>query len=193
MTLLMTETDALDATAASGAAQPFQNAEEGGAGKTARKPSLSEALSGACKAALAALLRGKSPESEREAEEGEAPLKFSCRTLNGFRIEYVPNCGVRNGKETVYLFDVVDPGQVSTSCMVILPDYMKELIRARTNREEFPGRDRFWQAICEEALTDYLLVHGRPPERGLLKVCDLSEKLLNWVCSVLSGSAKNAD
>jgi hypothetical protein len=189
----MTETEVPDAAAASGAGQLIQNAEDGGPGETARKPSCLDGLFDAFKGALALLSRGKRPESEREAEESEAPLKFSCRTQNGFRIEYAPNCGVRNGKETAYLFDVVDPGGISSSCTVLLPDYMKELVRARANREEFPGRDRFWQAICEEALTDYLLVHGRPPERGMLKVCDLSEKLLNWICSVLSGSAKNAD
>jgi hypothetical protein len=69
---------------------------------------------------------------------------------------------------------------------VILPLYVCELALAHADADSMPGGDRFWQAMCEEALANYLWQHAELPDGGILRVEDLSSTLRQWIDNVLT-------
>ena len=177
-----------------GAVDLLTAATEAGASEFLRKPFTADTLRGAVDAALDAPAAGRRREDPvSEADAGaHSPIMFTCLTLNGFRVEFVPSSGEATGEDTLYTFHVIGPDRKFYPCTVLLPNYMKELIRAHTNRERFPGRDRFWQAVCEETLTNYILQYAGAPIQGVLRVEEFTPGLRAWVEAVLAGSAQNA-
>jgi len=167
---------------------------EAGASEFLRKPFTADTLRGAVEAALATNSSGRRTETNRVEPDAEiySPITFSSLTLNGFRIEFVPSSGEAIGADTLYTFHLIGADRNCHPCTVLLPNYMKELVRAHTNREQFPGKDRFWQAICEETLTNYILQHAGPPAQGVLRVEELTPGLRGWIDAVLAGSIRNA-
>ncbi|MBV9851296.1 MAG: response regulator [Armatimonadetes bacterium] len=168
------------------------DAQQAGATDFLRKPFTIQALRGAVQAAL----DGPPPVPEEnpyypEPEPAEPPRRtpptYSAMTLNGFRIEFQPLSGLKTGEDTLYTFTVVSPGRERHPCTVLLPNYMKELVKAHTNREEFPGTDRFWQALCEEVLTGYVWQQAAVPPQGVLRVEELTGDLRRWIDAVLTG------
>jgi CheY-like chemotaxis protein len=113
---------------------------------------------------------------------------FSARTLNGYRIEFQPGTGVKTGEDTMYPFTVCGPQGDPLPCTVLLPGYITELVKADTNCERVPGADRFWQALCEEALSDYVWQHAAAPPQGVLRIDEMTPGLRRWIDAVLHGS-----
>ena len=167
------------------------DAQKAGATDFLRKPFTIETLRGAVQAALAAPpppAREETPYFPEPAEPPvRAPLTFSAMTLNGFRIEFQPLTGLKTGEDTLYTFTVISPARESHPCTVLLPNYLKELVKAHANREAFPGGDRFWQALSEETLTDYVWQQAAVPPQGVLRVADLTAGLRHWIDLVLMG------
>ena len=62
---------------------------------------------------------------------------------------------------------------------MILPCYVTELVKAHADWEQMPGGDRFWQALCEEALANYLWQNAEFPAGSQMRI----EELLR-VCAV---------
>ena len=110
---------------------------------------------------------------------------FTSMTVHGFRIEFQPASGLKTGEDTLYTFMVINSERDALPCTVLLPDYVRELVKAHTNREDFPSGDRFWQALCEEALTNYLCQHAEVPPQGVLRVAELPNYLRRFVDAVL--------
>jgi hypothetical protein len=73
---------------------------------------------------------------------------------------------------------------------VTLPPYVVELVKAHADRDEMPGGARFYQALCGEALANYLWQHADLPEGGALLVDDLTSGLRHWIDAVLSAEGE---
>lgn len=142
-----------------------------------RKPFTVETLRGAVEAAL----------QDSPGSPAAPPLRFDLVTVNGYRIESPP--GVTLGKEGEIqdVFTIQNPHQETHRCTVLLPAHFVESVKAHANRREFPGGERFWQALCGEVLANYLWQHAEPPPENALRVEDLTSGLRHWIDAALAG------
>jgi DNA-binding response OmpR family regulator len=147
-----------------------------------RKPFTAETLRGAVKASLS--------DTSHTTGDGVAtrPIKYGMTLLNGFHIAYYPGTGERSDMQTRYVFEVRSPDDETRPILVTLPDYMVELVRAQMDSEEFPGGQRFWEALCEEALANYLWQNATFPEENLIEVIDLTGHLKRWIESAMAAN-----
>ncbi|HZO89267.1 MAG TPA: response regulator [Chthonomonadaceae bacterium] len=141
-----------------------------------RKPFTAEVLRGAVQSAL------------QEAQPSVSPtgVTFGFTTINGYRIEYQVDSGEHADGGFRQEFTVCDPGGQCQTCVVVLPAYIIELVKAHTDREQMPGGDRFWQALCEEALANYLWQNAEFPAGGQLRVEELTTGLRRFMDTVLA-------
>lgn len=149
-----------------------------------RKPFTVETLRGAVAAALA----GRSGRGAGAAETSPIPFSFDLTTVNGFRLHSSP--GVTSGKDGSVsdTFVVAGPTGETRECRVKLPSYAVELVKAHADREEVPGGERFWQALCGEALANYLWQNAELPDGDTVTVEDLTSGLRHWIDAVLTAS-----
>ncbi len=144
-----------------------------------RKPFTAEVLRGSVQAAL----------DEAPAEQAAIAtvgITFAWTTVNGFRIETQPGPGEKTGTGLRHVITIYSPTGASRRCSVLLPGYIIELAKAYADREEMPGGDRFWQALCEEVVANYLWQHAEFPPDEDLRVDNLTTGLKRWADSVLS-------
>lgn len=148
-----------------------------GANDFLRKPFTTETLRGAVSAAL------KSPPTKVEASAG---ITFGLTTINGFRIEFMGHSGKRGSFGFHQEFTIRNPQGETSVCTVALPSYMLELVKAHADRDQMPGGERFWTALCEEALANYLWQNAEFPTNATLTVEDLTTSLKRFVDTVLA-------
>jgi CheY-like chemotaxis protein len=141
-----------------------------------RKPFTAEVLRGVVQSALTEPLPAK-------ASSG---VTFGATTINGYRIEFQAGTGQKTATGFHQLFTIRAPDGATQSCTVTLPGYVMELVRAHTDLEQMPGGDRFWQALCEEALANYLWQQAEFPVGGTLRVEEFSTGLRRFVDAVLA-------
>jgi CheY-like chemotaxis protein len=149
-----------------------------------RKPFTLETLRGAVEAAL----RDASPPTDGSRDASPTPLSFDMTTFNGYRIVSVP--GLRRERDGAIsdAFDVRDPLGGHQRCQVYLPPYLVELVKAHADRDRLPGGDLFWQALCGEALANYVWQHADGPPGDTLTVEDLTSGLSHWIDAVLQAN-----
>ena len=140
-----------------------------------RKPFTTETLRGAVHSAL-----------QEDTPAAANDVIFGATTINGFRIEFQASSGTHDAAGFRQVFTVVPPSGDAVRCMVILPAYITELVKAHSDREQMPGGDRFWQALCEEALANYLWQHAEAPPPGELRIDDLTSGLRRFVDAVIA-------
>ena len=165
------------------------DAMKAGARDFLRKPFTTETLRGAVRVALGDG-RSQAPMQSSAANlvgSQSGLVTFGMTTINGFRIEFKPDSGIKLEGELGFSFMVRSPEGESRHCTVTLAPYVAEQVRAHADREVFPGGNRFWQALCEEALANYLYQNAAAPSDGLLKVEEYSTGLRRFVDSVLTG------
>jgi CheY-like chemotaxis protein len=143
-----------------------------------RKPFTAETLRGAVEVAL----RG----GGNDASGSYSSATFGMTTINGYRIEAPLNSGVNMGGDVGYEFTVRNPSNEARRCTIVMPAVVAELVKAHADREEMPGGIRFWQALCEEVLANYLYQHADFPPEGILKVEDYTTGMHRWVEAVLA-------
>jgi CheY-like chemotaxis protein len=154
---------------------------QAGASDFLRKPFTAETLRAAVAAAI-----------EKPCQKMDAvPVKLACRefyraNINGFGFEMENEGEDEETGDYVCRFKVSRSHASSGMVSVALPNYVKELVLAYTDTEHVPGGARFWQAMCEEALANYLWQHADTPSEGQLRIEDLSSSLQRWLDSVLT-------
>ena len=136
-----------------------------------RKPFTLEILRGAVESVL---------ETAAEPAASAGGITFGSTTINGYRITFEADTGHKMGGGFLQVFTVRDPLGAEQTCKVTLPAVFVELVKAHTDRETLPGGDRFWQAICEEALANYLWQNAAFPEESL-RVEEYSSGLRRFV------------
>jgi DNA-binding response OmpR family regulator len=158
---------------------------EGGAADFLRKPFSADTLRLAVKSAL-----------ERNGTEGKnsSASTFSRTTINGFRIELLTEIHDRHFGEVICTYKVYEPTGGESNVKVIVPQYVMELVKAHADTETVPCQNRFWQAMSEEALANYLWQEAQLPPDNKLKVADLTPALERWVDSIMTiGPEKGND
>jgi len=156
---------------------------QAGASDFLRKPFTADTLRASVKSAL-----------ERPVQAMDAvPVNLACReftrtTINGFSFELDSHEVDEHTGDHVCTFDVHRAGKASERVRAVLPAYVTELVLAYTDSETVPGGQRFWQAMCEEALANHLWQNAEVPADNVLRIEDLSSSLQRWLDSVLTVS-----
>jgi CheY-like chemotaxis protein len=153
-----------------------------------RKPFTVETLRSAVTAALSTT---RSTLSRSSGERGtlRLPYAFDKTNVNGFRLYAPGGVAVARDGGISDTFTVESANGEKHACRVNLPPYMVELVKAHADRDAMPDGERFWEALCGEALANHLWQHAEFPE-GELVVDDLTSGLRHWVDAVLSSSGK---
>lgn len=146
-----------------------------------RKPFTADILRGAV---AGALNRAFAPGELDGSSAQTTPLTFGMSTINGFRIEFVPEPGVRAADGLRFEFTVRHPDGEAHSCTVILSEVVMELVKAELDRETPPGGSRFWQALCEESLVNYVFQNAAFPPEDNLRIDDLTTGLRRYVHAI---------
>lgn len=152
-----------------------------GASDFLRKPFAAQTLRSAVDTALA-----KTVSQMAAVPVGMACREF-CRTnINGFSFEQEHEAEDERTGDLVFTYNLSRSNEPGHRLNVYLPAYVRELVRAYADTEQVPGGIRFWQAMSEEALANYLWQNAEVPESGQLRIEDLSSSLQNWLDSVLT-------
>lgn len=147
-----------------------------------RKPFTVGTLRGAVDAALAGHIDGES------VSESPIPYAFDTTTVNGYRLRSSPGVTMVKDGGLSDTFTITTTTGAEQQCRVVLPCYVAELVKAHADRDTMPGDERFWQALCGEALANYLWQNADVPESGTLTVDDLTSGLRHWIDAVLSAT-----
>ena len=148
-----------------------------------RKPFTADTLRNAVQVAL----------DKPRSTDAAVPLSLVCReftrsTINGFSMEFDHESEDESHHERVFVYNVSNSNQKSEQVRILLPGYVQELVFAYADTEQPPGGQRFWQALCEEALAEYLWESAKLPSAGQLRITDLTSNLRHWVDSVMTVS-----
>ena len=144
-----------------------------------RKPFTTDMLRGAVESAL------RTADNRNSGEEIAAPT-FSMTTINGFRLESKHNSGLALDGDHGSVFTVRSPANQTETCTVVIPAYIAELVKLHADCENMPGGSRFWQALAEEVLANYLYQHATFPPDNLLRIDELTTGMRRWVDAVLT-------
>ncbi len=113
-------------------------------------------------------------------------LIFGSTTINGFRIEFTSGTLLHDSHGYSQVFSVQRPNEERVNCSVVLSSVLVELVKVHADREAFPGGDRFWQALCEEVLANYLWQNGTIDPDTAITVSDLNPGMRRFIDTVLS-------
>ncbi|MCC6445889.1 MAG: response regulator [Armatimonadetes bacterium] len=119
---------------------------------------------------------------------GIAPegISFGLMTVNGYHILSQSDASHTEKGDIIHSFSVSGPDGKAWQCEVILPVYVIELVRAYADQEDLPGGDRFWHALCEEVVANYIWQHADTPPEGVIRVNEMTTGLKRWVSAALS-------
>lgn len=154
---------------------------QAGASDFLRKPFTAETLRQAVAAALE-----KPAQKLRAVPVGLAMREFTRTTINGFSFNLDEEVEKDKSEDVECIFEVSRGNEAPTKVHVMLPAYVKELALAQADAEAMPGGARFWQAMCEEALANYLWQQAEIPPQKTLLIDDLSSSLRHWIDAVLT-------
>jgi CheY-like chemotaxis protein len=171
-------------TTAFGTIDLATKAMEAGAADFLRKPFTADTLRAAVKSSLE-----RKPE-DAPSSQGGVMAGFARTTINGYRIELVTTIHDRHAGEVVCTYKVYGPEGDAVSCKVLLPGYVMELVKAYADCEVMPFQHKFWPAMCEEALANYLWQNAELPPDNMLRISELSTNLQKWIDSILTVEAE---
>ena len=154
---------------------------QAGASDFLRKPFSPETLSTAVKTAI-----DKPVERLTAVPVGMACKEFTRTTINGLSFELDHMSSEEATCDISCVFQVNSGNGKSIKVNVLLHSYVMELVKAYSDSECVPGENSFWQAMCEEALADYLWQNAEPPPTKQIEIEDLSPSLERWIDSVLT-------
>jgi FixJ family two-component response regulator len=152
-----------------------------GAAGFLRKPFTAETLRQAVKTAL----------EHEVATSSAVPMSrvmgaFTRTTINGFTFDVLEVKLDDRTHDRITKFEVALPtGEVSIVAVKI-PPFVIELVKAYSDCERVPGDERFWSAVAEESLANYLWQHAELPINNILVLDDLSASLQRWLDKVLT-------
>ena len=86
-------------------------------------------------------------------------------TINGYRIEFKPQTGIRTNGDMGFAFGVRSPEDKARQCTVTLSHLVTELVKAHTDREQMPGGDRFLAGVVRGSAGELRLAERRFPPR----------------------------
>jgi CheY-like chemotaxis protein len=154
---------------------------QSGASDFLRKPFTAETLKFSVETALHRCVK----------QFGAVPVSAVCKeftrtTVNGFSFELESDHVDDHIGDVSCIFSVHRSIETPCKVKVILPAFIMELVKAHADSENVPGGHRFWVAMCEETLANYLWQNAAPPEDMVLRIDDLTTSHQKWLDSVLT-------
>ena len=162
-------------TTALGASNQAEKAMSKGAACLLRKPFTSDTLRSTVKSAL-----------ERDADGSTTVTGFERTTSNGYKVELLTEIHDRHFGEVVCTYRVIGPEGEQSSVKVTVPQYVKELVMAYSDTETVPCQNRFWQALSEEGLVEYIDKEGNLPPNNSLTLGELTSAIKKWIDGVMT-------
>lgn len=156
---------------------------QAGASDFLRKPFTAETLRMSVQSAIE-----KSATQRSAIPVGMVCREFTRTTINGFSFELDSQAIDEHVGDLSCLFDVHRADGPTQVVRVTLPAYVMELVKAYTDSERVPGGQRFWTAMCEEALANHLWQNAEIPADNSLSIEDLSNSMQRWLDSVMTVS-----
>jgi len=163
-------------TTAFGTVDLASRALESGSADFLRKPFTADTLRLAVKQVL----------STNGQEKNGNACQFERVTINGYRIELLTEIHDRHFGEVICTYMVYKPEGGEATVKVTVPQYVAEPVKARADTETVPCQNRFWQALSEEALANYLWQESALPPDNQLRVEELTPALQRWVDGVFT-------
>lgn len=168
------------------------DAMKAGATDFLRKPFTTETLRGAVLGAMMTEPRPQqqavSTEPAEVAAEEEflesSPILYGFSTINGFHIESDPTNVVIEAGDRRYSFSIREPSGRTQDCTVIFTSALISEVKSFIRSESMPGGDRFWHALAEYALSNYVYHHADFPRNQCLTIGEFDRGMQNWVKSV---------
>jgi len=156
-----------------------------GAADFLRKPFTTDTLRGAVLGALAAETRKPAPAFVEEEEQVPKPMLYGLSTVNGYHIESDPKAVVVDDGDMKYTFAVKHPSGSVESCVVVVPAQVISEIKSLARADHITSENRFWHALCEHVLADYLYQRAGYPPDYFLRVDEVDRGIRGWVKAVV--------
>ena len=118
---------------------------------------------------------------------------FTRTTINGYNFNLLTTHIDDRTRERSSHFEVARPDGICEEVLVQLPPFVMELVKAYADCETMPGDERFWIALTEEALANYLWQNAELPPSNMLAINDLTPGLQRWLDAVLTVDSAHAD
>jgi DNA-binding response OmpR family regulator len=158
---------------------------QAGAADFLRKPFTLETLRNAVRVALARQADTAGSGPQKGGPTGPMAVSFERANINGFHIASPPGIDIdADTGEILDAFTVRNAAGDERVCRVILSTNVVTQVRAHVEGEEIVSEERFWQALCGEALANHLWQNAEFPEGDRVVVEDLTSGLRRWVDAV---------
>jgi CheY-like chemotaxis protein len=118
---------------------------------------------------------------------------FTRTTINGYNFNLLAAQVDDKTHDRTAHFEVARPDGVCEEVTVNLPPFVMELVKAYADCEKMPGDERFWVALTEEALANYLWQNAELPPSNMLAISDLTQGLQRWLDAILTVDSANAN
>ncbi len=163
------------------------DAMKAGATDFMRKPFTTDTLRGAVQTALS----GQKEPPSKAVDTAVGGVTFGMTTMNGYRIEYqrvAAKLTMEKEGRLEFPFTVRSPQGDVEQCVVTLSPVVKELVKAHLDCDSVPGGERFWRALCEEALANHLYQNAEFPPQNKLTVDELTGGLRRFVDAITASA-----
>lgn len=114
--------------------------------------------------------------------------EFSQQDINGFNFELSEELVDEHTGNLTYIFEIQRGQDSPRYVKVILPAYAQELIKAFIDADEVPFGARFYQALCEQKMAQYLRENGSIPSSASILIDDLEKFEQDWINSMMTVS-----
>jgi|GEM_PF-226264 len=161
------------------------DAMKAGATDFLRKPFTTEILRGAVLGVLNPAL--EEPDMAQTVTEPvrqktiQNPILYGLMTINGFHIESDPKAAVMDADDLHHIFSVRHPGGEVKPCTIILAGHFISELKATADLDLLPRDNRFWHALCEHVLSNYLYQNADYPPELVVRVETIDRSTRNWV------------
>lgn len=113
-----------------------------------------------------------------------SPLAFDRVGINGLRLETLPGVERTTDGSLVKTFSVQKQEGAGRACTVVLTSGLQAHVGELLVGAPLPEGERFWEALCGEALANHLWQNAGLPEGGRLVLDELTRGLQRWVETV---------
>lgn len=112
--------------------------------------------------------------------------EFSRQNINGYSFELNEETIDDQFGNLICTFEIQKGQDAPRYVKVILPAYTQELIKAYIDSDEVPCGQRFFQALCEETMANYLQEHSSIPPSAQILIDDLGHNEQKWIDSMMT-------
>lgn len=117
--------------------------------------------------------------------------EFSRQNIHGYSFELNEETVDDQFGNLICTFEIQKGQDDPRYVKVILPAYTQELIKAYIDSDEVPCGRRFFQALCEETMANYLEENASIPPSAQILIDDLGPNEQQWIDSMMTIALAN--